>query len=153
MTSARDSDTAPASLGKNAFWNSIGSLTYQGCLWLTTVLVVLLSHGYADSGVLALAMTVGNVYDPIATYSMRVYQASDTDNAHPQAHYVGFRFVTMGIGLGVVSVYAAFVAQDILTFASIAAFILFKAKDMLIISFILIIKEFLWNFTMMIINL
>ena len=107
-----DDGTAPVSLGKNALWNSVGSLMYQGCLWLTTVLVVLLSNGYTDSGVLALAMTIGNIYDPIATYSMRVYQASDAEGAHPQAHYLGFRIITMAIGLCVVIPYAAIVAQS-----------------------------------------
>ena len=39
-------------------WNSIGSLFYSGCQWLTTVLIVRLTTGYDAAGVLALAMAV-----------------------------------------------------------------------------------------------
>lgn len=121
----------PASLKKNALFNTVGSLTYQGCLWLTTVLVVLLTDGYADSGVLALAMTVGNVYEPIATYSMRVYQASDTNATYQQSQYVGLRIVTIIIGLCVIAPYAALVAQSLTAFISIIVFVFFKANEAL----------------------
>lgn len=44
----------PLDIKKNMLYNTIGSLTYQGCLWITTVLVVILSDGYSDSGILSL---------------------------------------------------------------------------------------------------
>ena len=55
----------------DVLWNSVGSLVYLGCTWLTTVLVVLLSDDYQASGSLAIAMAVGNVFSTIALF--RVY--------------------------------------------------------------------------------
>ena len=56
------------SLQKNMAWNSVGSLVYLGCSWLTTVLVVTLSSNYSDSGALAVAMSVGNLTSAIVAF-------------------------------------------------------------------------------------
>jgi len=93
-------------------FNTVGSLTYQGYLWLTTVLVVILSNGYTGSGVLALAMTIGNMFNPIATYSMRTFQVSDVKGTYSQSSYVGFRLVTTVLGLAFIIPYAIIVGGD-----------------------------------------
>lgn len=119
----------PLSVRRNILFNTIGSLTYQGCLWLTTVLVVTLSSGYVGSGVLALAMTVGNMFNPIATYSMRTFQVSDVKGAYSQGCYVGFRLVTTVIGLAFVVPYAIVVGDSQATTITILLYMLFKIDE------------------------
>lgn len=95
------------SIKANMLWNSVGSLTYSGCQWLITVLVVRLSPSYDAAGVLALAMAVSNVFSPIALYKIRAYQVSDVHEETSSGEYVGFRFVTIGLAFAVTLVYAA----------------------------------------------
>ena len=42
------------SVKANMLWNSIGSMTYLACQWLITIVVVRLSSGYEDAGLLSL---------------------------------------------------------------------------------------------------
>lgn len=110
-------------------YNTIGSLTYQGCLWITTVLVVILSNGYSDSGILSFAMTIGNMFSAIGTYSMRTYQVSDVKGKYSQRNYVAFRLITLLIGLVVIGVYSVAVSPDSLTLTAVFAYLLFKADE------------------------
>lgn len=64
-------NTKGLSLQKNMAWNSIGSLIYLKCSWLTTVLVVTLSTDYVDSGALAVAMAVGSLVASIFMFKVR----------------------------------------------------------------------------------
>lgn len=119
----------PLGIKKNMLYNTIGSLSYQLCLWLTTMLVVLLSDGYGNAGVLAFAMTIGNMASAIGTYDMRTYQVSDTRHEHTQGEYVGFRIITLAIGIAVTSIYAAITSPDALTLAATIAYIAFKTDE------------------------
>lgn len=118
-----------ASIQKNMLFNTIGSLTYQGCLWFTTVLVVILSDGYSDSGILSFAMTIGNMFTSIGTYNMRTYQISDTKNEYSQSNYVGFRIVTLTVAAICMAAYSLVVSPDSLTFVAVLAFLLFKIDE------------------------
>lgn len=97
---------AQLSLRKNMLWNSLGSLTYSGCQWLLTVLVVRLASDYAAAGVLALAMAVSNVFVPVALYRIRSYQVSDVHEETSSGEYVALRLVTIAIALALTTVYA-----------------------------------------------
>ena len=68
---------AELSIGRNMLWNSAGSLTYLALQWAITIVIVRLSSGYDAAGVLALAMTVFNIFSPLAIYRMYTYQVSD----------------------------------------------------------------------------
>ncbi len=52
---------APAQLSvkANMLWNSLGSMTYLACQWLITIVVVRLSSGYEDAGLLSLRYVGG----------------------------------------------------------------------------------------------
>ena len=80
----KDGQAEAASIRRNMLFNTIGSLTYQGCLWITTVIVVILSDSYRASGILSFAMTIGNMFSAIGTYSMRTYQVSDVKGKYSQ---------------------------------------------------------------------
>jgi O-antigen/teichoic acid export membrane protein len=119
----------PLDIKRNMLYNTIGSLTYQGCLWITTVLVVILSDGYNDSGILSFAMSVGNMFSAIGTYSMRTYQVSDVKGKYSQRNYVGFRLLTLVIGVIALSIYSVFVSPDGETFAAVLVYLLFKVDE------------------------
>ena len=90
----------------NILFNTIGSLTYQGCLWLMTVLVVALSGNYSNAGTLAYAMALGNIFFTIAIYAMRTYQVSDVEGRYSQSNYLAFRIITILLALVLCSIYA-----------------------------------------------
>lgn len=86
----------------------MGSLVYLGVQWLLTVLVVRLSDGYDAAGLLALAMSIGNIFIPFANYRMRVYQVSDVSHEYSASEYMGFRCVTVFISFSACMTYAFF---------------------------------------------
>ena len=121
--------TQPLSVRANMLYNAIGSLSYQLCLWLTTMLVVLLSDDYGNAGMLAFAMTIGNMMSGIGTYDMRTYQVSDVRHEYTQGEYVGFRLVTLAIGIAVTIAYATITSPDVATLAATIAYVLFKTDE------------------------
>lgn len=124
----REAAPPPISLKKNALFNTVGSLTYQGGLWLTTVIVVLLS-GYYDSGVLAFAMAVANIFTTIATYNIRVFQVSDINQKYSQSNYVAFRAITILVGFACLVPYVLVVADDVNVVIGTMVFLLFKTDE------------------------
>lgn len=119
----------PLPLKKNIAWNTIGCLFYQGCQWLTTIVVVQLSGGYDDAGVLALAMAVGNIFAAIALYKMRTFQVSDIACAYTQGNYAAMRLVTLAIAFALCAPYALITAPRSAAAITIVAFLLFKADE------------------------
>lgn len=121
----------PLSTRQNMLWNSVGSMVYLGCQWLTTVLVVRLSSGYDDAGLLSLAMSVVGIFGTLANYKMGTYQISDIKHENKLEEYLGFRCFTLGLAFVACMVYAYFTcsASALLT---IALFFLFKAVGLLI---------------------
>lgn len=132
MTSTRyrgtASQTEPLSVKKNLIWNTVGCLMYQGCLWMTTVLVVLLSN-YANSGALAYAMAIGNIFNPIAMYNMRTYQVSDVHNKYTTGNYVAMRMVTIGIALAFIAAYCMVTVSSLELTVTILVYLLFKTDE------------------------
>lgn len=124
-----DNQPKPLDIKKNMLYNTIGSLTYQGCLWITTVLVVILSSGYSDSGILSFAMTIGNMFTAVGTYNMRTYQVSDIKGKYSQRNYVGFRMLTLIIGVILLGIYSIVVSPDSLTLIAVFAYLLFKVDE------------------------
>ena len=119
----------PLSLKRNIVWNTVGCLFYQGCQWLTTIVVVRLSGGYDDAGVLALAMAVGNIFAAIALYKMRTFQVSDRSNAYTQGNYAAVRLITIGIAFALCALYAALTTNGVGAVFTILVFLLFKADE------------------------
>lgn len=126
-TSQKSSDGI--SLRKNMLWNTVGSVFYQGCLWLMTVLVVRLSPDYQNSGALAFAMSIGNIYTALGTYTMRTYQVSDVTGRYSASNYVALRLVTVLGGLTLCLIYALAISPSISTLLVIGGFLLFKADE------------------------
>lgn len=82
---------AQLSVKANMLWNSLGSMTYLACQWLITIVVVRLSSGYEDAGLLSLAMSVVGIFGTFANYKMGTYQISDISRENTLGEYMGFR--------------------------------------------------------------
>ena len=74
------------SIGKNMLFNSVGSLFYLMCQWLVTVLSTRLGS-FETCGVLTLAISITNVFYVVSTFSLRVFQVSDTNGKYPPGRY------------------------------------------------------------------
>lgn len=113
----------------NMFWNTFGSVYYQGCLWLLTVLVVRLSNNFQNSGYLALAMSIGNIMFALGSYNMRTYQVADVYNRFSFSTYIGFRLATDFASLAICLIYSFLICRSTSSFAICSAFILFKFDE------------------------
>ena len=116
------------SIKRNILWNSAGALTYSGCQWLMTVLVVRLSPSYGAAGVLALAMAVSNIFSPIALYKIRAYQVSDIHEEVSSGEYIGLRFITIALAFAIVIPYA-FITCSLSSLPSIILYLFFRAGE------------------------
>lgn len=121
--------TEPLSIKANALWNSIGSIFYLGCQWLVTVLVVVLSSDYTNSGVLAFVMGTGVVFSAIAVYSIRPYQVSDLDKEYSNANYIAFRLITNGAGVVIFMVYTLLISGEPDMILTTFLYLLFKVDE------------------------
>lgn len=119
----------PLSTTANTIWNASGCLFYLGCQWLTTVLVVVLSDGYSNSGLLAYAMSVGNMFAAFALYKIRTYQVSDVDNLYSGSNYIGFRIFTVLTGYVAFTIYLVFITNDIATIVATLLYLVFRCDD------------------------
>lgn len=118
----------PISITKNTLFNTIGCLVYQGCMWLITVLVVYIS-GYTDSGVLAYAMAIGNVFLSIASFNIRVFQVSDISNAYTPGNYAAFRILTVILAYALILPYIYFTTENASLIFPAVLFLLFKTDE------------------------
>lgn len=101
---------------------------YQGCQWVITVLVVLLS-GYENSGVLAYAMSIGNIFLPIATFNLRTYQVSDLKRRFTEGEYIAFRFITVVIAFVFIIPYTMATTSDLTWVLPTLLYLLFKMDE------------------------
>lgn len=119
------------SIKLNMLWNSAGSLTYLGCQWLITVLVVRLSDGYDAAGALSLAMSVYNMFSSLAIYRMYTYQVSDVTHENTVGEYFALRLITCGAALFLILIYAL-ITCSLDSFATIGLYAVYKIASLLI---------------------
>lgn len=126
-----DTCTAPAPLGarENTLWNMAGCIFYLGCQWLTTILVVIFSSNFDNSGALAFAMSVGNMFASVSLYKIRTFQVSDIKNAYSNGDYIGFRVFTISASFIVSAAYLAIISNNSLILASSLFYLFFKADE------------------------
>lgn len=84
------------SIKKNIVWNSVGTFVMFFCQWLMMVLVVRLS-GYADSGILSLSISCGNVFLIIAAFGVKTYQVSDVKGVYSAEDYYAAKILTIAL--------------------------------------------------------
>lgn len=121
----------PLSLKRNVAWNSFGSLFYLACQWLITVLVVRLSTGFDDAGLLSLATSVVGIFGTFANYKTNTIQVSDIHRDYSFAEYLGFRCITLFFAFVACMIYAYFTCP-LYSVATIALYYLYKGLALLI---------------------
>lgn len=121
----------PLSMKANMIWNSVGSLTYLACQWLTTIFVVRLTAGYDAAGLLSLAMSVVGIFSTFANYKMGTFQISDINHENNVGEYFAFRCITLLIAFIACMGYSYFTCPPY-ALVTIALFFLFKAVGLLI---------------------
>ena len=119
----------PISIRKNTIWNVGGCGFYQACQWLTTILAVILSPDFQNSGVLAFAMAIGNIFAPIATYNLRTFQVSDVNDEYSANNYIAFRIVTTVGAAFFCIIYTLVVAPSVFIIIATCLFLLFKTDE------------------------
>ncbi len=60
-----------------------------------TIVVVRLSSGFDDAGLLSLAMSVVGIFSNVVNFKMGTYQISDIKRENSLGEYMGFRCVTL----------------------------------------------------------
>ncbi|MBO5295192.1 MAG: lipopolysaccharide biosynthesis protein [Clostridia bacterium] len=116
-------------LTQNFLWNTAGSIFFLVCQWIITVLVVRLSDGFSDAGLLSLAMSVTNVFAIIALFNVRNYQVSDSEELYSAGEYVSHRFVTCALAFVLCAVTTFLGGYGIYTAACILAYMLLKLTE------------------------
>lgn len=127
-----DNEKTPKALSikSNFAWNTFGSLTYQFCIWLMTVLVVRLSMtgAYENSGYLAFAMAAGNIFTAIATFNLRSFQVSD-NGKYSSRNYSAMRLFTCAAAYVIIILYTLFQNPGTMAFLSVVVFCVFKFDE------------------------
>ena len=122
---------AQLSVKANMLWNSLGSMTYLVCQWLITIVVVRLSSGYEDAGLLSLAMSVVGIFGTVANYKMGTYQVSDIMRENALGEYLGFRCLTLSGSFFLCIIYA-WVTCSRTAVVTVTLFYMFKAVGLVI---------------------
>lgn len=114
---------------QNFIWNTIGNLIYLGCQWLTTVMVVILSSGYNNSGILAFAMAIGLIFSSLGGYCTRPFQVSDVKGQFSNQNYIAFRIITDLLAFFICCIYAFVVSDDFSIVSTSIVYLIFKFDE------------------------
>ena len=127
--SMNDELIQPLSPARNMLWNSVGSILYMGSQWLITVLVVVLSDSYENSGLLSFAMSSGVMFSSVALFKVRTFQISDIDHEFSQQNYIGFRLLTISVAVVFCLSYLRLLTDDVSYVTVTIAYLFFKADE------------------------
>ena len=116
------------SIEQGILWNSVGSMVYLVCNWLTTVLVVVLGSDISGSGSLAVAMSVGNIYATIVLLRARPVQVSEAYPDLTTGHFIAQRVLALVVATVFCLVYGL-ISVSPSDYLVVACYCLFKAAD------------------------
>lgn len=120
------------SIKRNMLYHSAGSLFYLGCQWLISVLAVRLGS-YETGGMFSLSVQLTNFFYVIATFSMRVFQASDTQGRFSASRYVSTRVMTASLAFALCCLFSiASVQYSSVQQWSIVLYMGFKLSEALV---------------------
>lgn len=85
-------------------FHSMGSLFYLVCQWLLTVIVVPLCS-FEAAGILALAISLTNVFFTLGTFGIRIFQVSDSRGKYSPGLYISTRVLTCLFALGLCALF------------------------------------------------
>lgn len=121
------------SVSQNALYNTVGTIFYCFCQWLTSAfLVVHLSPediSVSNTGLLQLSISVTNIFYSISLYSTRTYQISDIDNRYSDGIYIATRFVTAVFATLLCLVYVLIIGYSANSIICIMFYMLYKLSE------------------------
>lgn len=113
----------------NFMWNSAGSFVYLFCQWLLSVIVLRLSNDFNNSGNLALAMSVTNIFYSVAVFNIRPYLVSDKNGEYKSGDYVFLRILTCTTALLLCMGYSLFFNYTLEQYICIFVYMVFKVVE------------------------
>ncbi len=122
------SSSKALSIEQSILWNSVGSMVYLVCNWLTTVLVVVLGSDISASGSLAVAMSVGNIYATIVLLRARPVQVSEAYPSLTTGHFIAQRVLSLVLATVFCLVYGL-ISVSPSDYLVVVCYCLFKAAD------------------------
>ena len=117
---------------KNIVWNLVGSLVYYFSQWVMTVLVVRITGDYAETGILALAMSVSLVFSMVSLYAVRNFQAADIEDKFENGAYIALRLLTCALSLVLLGVYLVICRYSFYSSMAIIGFMLIRITEALV---------------------
>lgn len=121
------------SVSQNAFYNTVGTVIYCFCQWLTSALLVVHlspeSISVSNTGLLQLAISVTNMFYSISLYSTRTYQISDVDNVYSDGVYIATRIITATAATLLCLIYAAALGYSLKSIGCIMFYMLYKLSE------------------------
>ncbi len=129
MTIFRSDSGETVNYKKDVLLNTLGNVAYLGALWLMSILVVRFS-GYEDAGLFALAMTTSNIYVSLASYSIRLYYASDISHNFSDSQYILSRIFTVGSSMLICVLSSLVVGYNAVEMLAIVLFYVYKSAEM-----------------------
>lgn len=84
---------------QNIIWNALGTVFYFACQWLLTIYAVHFSGGYADAGILSLAMSISGPLQIVASLNLRTFQVSELDNRFSDGDFLINRILMSAVSL------------------------------------------------------
>jgi O-antigen/teichoic acid export membrane protein len=114
---------------QNFLWNTFGCLTYLGCQWLLTVIVVVASNDYTNSGIFAFVMATGVIYSSLGLFGVRPYQVSDLQEQFTSQNYIAFRLITNASSLVIFYVYTFLITSDSSIILASIIYLIFKFDE------------------------
>ena len=109
----------------NTVRNTVGTVLYYCCQWLTTVFVVRLA-GYDVSGTFSLVISYANIFGFLSLYNLRNYQLSDVTHRFQPAQYSTAYLSTSVFALALFLAILPFCGFDSYTILCCLAYMLFK---------------------------
>lgn len=109
----------------NTVRNTVGTVLYYCCQWLTTVFVVRLA-GYDVSGTFSLVISYANIFGFLSLYNLRNYQLSDVTHRFRPAQYTAAYISTSAVALVLFLAILPFYGFDRYTILCCLAYMLFK---------------------------
>ncbi len=116
------------SLQKNMLWNAVGNGIYLGAQWLITIFITVLD-GFADTGILSIAMSLSATFQTLALFGIRNYQVSDSKGLYSDTNYVSFRFFCCAASLVVCCVASLIGGYRGQTLLAVFLFMLFRLAE------------------------
>lgn len=123
-----DHDCIIMDLKKQTIIHSLGNTVYLLGLWFLTVITTRIL-GYSSTGVLTLAMSIGNVIATIQVFGARGYQSSDVSFNYSSKAYVVFRCISVIFGCLIGFVTCVILHYSLSVQIAILLFILVKSSE------------------------